>query len=99
MFYFTVSLKSATPLSPLTISTEVVFLIAAMFLTQQWSAQVCRLMLLHVLRLGFVFTGGTTQNCVVSHFSFFYFFSSEDSVLATHLLLLLLTPTKQTAVH
>lgn len=71
-FTFTVSLHSAILMSLLTISTEAVFLIAAMFPIQKWSAQVCRLMLLLVLRLGFACTGGTTPRYVVNNHSIFY---------------------------
>lgn len=66
-FFFTASLQSAIPLSPLKITTKVVFLIAAIYPTQQLSAQVCRRMLLPVLRPEFAFTGGTTPNCVVNN--------------------------------
>lgn len=72
-FILTVSLQSAIPLSPLKISTKDVFLITAMLPTQQWSAQVCRHMLLYVLRLVFAFTGGTTPANVVNNpLSFHY---------------------------
>lgn len=62
----TVSLQSAIPLSHPTISTKGVSLIAAMFPTQQLNAQVCRLMLLCVLRPESAFTGGTTPHFVVN---------------------------------
>lgn len=63
---FTVSLQSAIPFYPLTVSTKDVFLIAAMFPTQQLNALVCRLMLLRALRLESALTGGTIPHFVVN---------------------------------
>jgi len=72
IFSFPVSLQNVILSSHQTISTEVVFLIAAMFPTQQWSVWACRLMLLPALRQEFASTGGTTLNYVVSNPSVFH---------------------------
>lgn len=64
-------------LSLLKTSTKVVCLIAAMFPTQLLSAPVCRLTQLPVLKLEFVFTGGTTPKSAVLYFVFFLFVSSQ----------------------
>lgn len=73
VFSCTVSLQHVIHLSLQTISTKAVSLIAAIFLTQLWSAQACRLMLLPVLRLEFACTGGITPNYVVSSTFVFYY--------------------------
>lgn len=71
-YLFTVSLQSAIPFYLLTVTTKDVFLIAAMFPTQQLNALVCRLTLLRVLRLESAFIGGTIPHFVVNCLSLLF---------------------------